>query len=74
MFVVQILPPLSLLSTYLKIIIKWDGMSLALKRRLKKVELSKAVTLTFILLTINGVEIKTKRMSLTSKNFVVSFN
>ena len=49
-------------------------MSLALKRRLKKVELSKAVTLTFILLTINGVEIKTKRMSLTSKNFVVSFN
>ena len=33
----------------------------------KKGELSKAMTLTFILLTKNGVEIKTKRMSLTVK-------
>ena len=40
----------------------------------KKGELSKAMTLTFILLTKNGVEIKTKRMSLTRKNLVVSFN
>ena len=44
------------------------------KKVKKKGELSKAMTLTFILLTKNGVEIKTKRMSLTSKIFVVSFN
>lgn len=30
--------------------------------------------LTFILLTKNGVDIKTKRMSLTTKNLFVSFN
>ena len=34
------------------------------KKKKKKSELSKAMTLTFILLTKNGVEIKTKRMSL----------
>ena len=44
------------------------------KKVKKKGELSKAMTLTFILLTKNGVEIKTKRMSLTRKNLVVSFN
>ena len=46
----------------------------SIKKKVKKGELSKALTLTFILLTINGVEIKTKRISLTSKNFIVSFN
>lgn len=51
----------------------WYEFSIKKKVK-KKGELSKAMTLTFLLLTKNGVEIKTKRMSLTSKNLFVCFN